>query len=67
MSKKLGRRLTLGGVDGEKTLFLRLDVEAHLGTRRVHECERALNVLLDSAVAELNATLGQAAHYSLTR
>ena len=57
----------MGGVDGEKTLFLRLDVEAHLGTRRVHECERALDVLLDSAVAELNATLGQAAHYSLTR
>ena len=67
MSKKLGRRLTLGGVDGEKTLFLRLDVEAHLGARRVYECEGALNVLLDSAVAKLNATLGQAAHYSLTR
>ena len=57
----------MGGVDGEQTLVLRLDVEAHLGTCWVDECEGALDVLLDSAVAELNATLRQAADYGLTR
>ena len=59
--------LTLSRVDGEETLLLRLDGEAHLCARRINEGEGALNVLLDAAVAELNASLGQAADHSLTR
>ena len=60
-------KLTLSSVDGEETLLLRLDGEAHLCACRVDECEGALNVLLDAAVAELDASLRQAADHSLTR
>ena len=59
--------LTLCSVDCEETLLLRLNGEAHLGARRVGQGEGALNVLLDTAVAELDACLGQTADDGLAR
>ena len=59
--------LTLRDVNAEKTLLLRLDVEADLCRARIDQSEAAGDGLVHTAVAELDAGFGHARENGLTR
>ena len=50
--------LTLGNAEGEETLLLCLNVEAHLARARIVQREAARSGLVDATVAELDAVFG---------
>ena len=60
-------KLTLINVDLEETLLLRLDGEAHLSASWIVHGEGACDVLLNTAIAKLDAVFGQTCDNRFTR